>query len=115
MSEVVQINFGKEDRERLRRFMSLMSIVEKHEAAVLADPIKYLSEAGDVIVSLRREIFQIWEIAMISRCVTAPWSDQPEISVDMRDDVTYVRRKELEALREVYRRVSVLAGMESPK
>lgn len=53
---VTPIDFGKDRREAARTFSRLMGLVEAHEAAVLADPVKYLDMAGKEIGRLRHGI-----------------------------------------------------------
>jgi hypothetical protein len=53
--EVIEHDFGKNDRETVRRFARLMGIVEEHHADILRDPIKHLQAAGKRIAEL--EIF----------------------------------------------------------
>lgn len=109
MSEIIEYNFGKEDREHVHKFCRLLGLLESHEAAVKADPVKYLNQAGAEIARLRTEIFAAWEVVALTRCaVVRPSYEMPELP-----KAVYVDEKELLALREVYRRVTRLAGMSS--
>lgn len=112
MGDVIKHEFGKEEREHLQRFCRLMGILEKHEADVLADPIKYLRDAGKTVADLKTEIFAIWEIVAHLRSVTMFDPETPPTPV--LPERVMVDKAEYLALKEVYRRVAVLAGMATP-
>lgn len=53
MSEVIQINFGKEQREAANRLAHLLGLGEKRDADILSDPLKYFNAASAEISRLR--------------------------------------------------------------
>ncbi|HYE38242.1 hypothetical protein [Methylocaldum sp.] len=69
-ANVEPVDFGREKREAARAFARLLGIVETHEAAIRADPVKYWKIAGEEISRLRlllddardslRPTFDLW-------------------------------------------------------
>ena len=55
-SNVVPVDFGKEDREAAARFARLFDMVQARNADILANPKKYLDQASEEICRLRRFI-----------------------------------------------------------
>jgi hypothetical protein len=49
---VIEHNFGKKDRDSVRRFTELTSLEAQHEAKVLANPLPYLERANERISQL---------------------------------------------------------------
>jgi hypothetical protein len=49
---VIEHDFGKNDREKVRRFAELTSLEAQHEAKVLANPLPYLERANERISQL---------------------------------------------------------------
>jgi hypothetical protein len=44
---IIEHDFGKKDRETVKRFTQLMSLEAQHEAKVLANPVPYLERANE--------------------------------------------------------------------
>jgi hypothetical protein len=49
MSEIVSINFGKQEREAQARFARLIGLVDKRDADFIKDPTKFFDQAGEEI------------------------------------------------------------------
>lgn len=109
MAEVIDHDFGKADRETVRRFCRLMNILEQHERDVIADPGKYLTMAAKEVAETRHAIFEAWEVVAIATGATVlDYSAGPSLHMP---EVIRVNAVEYRALREVYKRVAKLAGM----
>lgn len=109
---VIEHDFGKEDREIVRKFLRLRGLADELEADVLAHPMKHLVMASQEMAKLRRDIFEAWEVVALATSVQVGYlSDErpPDLSPALA--LARVDAKELTALREAYRRIAVLAGM----
>ena len=51
---VIKHEFGKKERQTVRRFRSLLALDAMHEANVRSNPVPYLERASERIYSLRR-------------------------------------------------------------
>jgi hypothetical protein len=49
---VIEHDFGKKDKEKIRRFTKLLTLEAQHEANVLANPLPYLERADERITQL---------------------------------------------------------------
>lgn len=49
---IIKHDFGKKDRDTVRRFTKLITLEAQHEAKVLANPIPYLERATERISQL---------------------------------------------------------------
>ncbi|ACB95990.1 conserved hypothetical protein [Beijerinckia indica subsp. indica ATCC 9039] len=49
---IIEHDFGKKDRDKVRRFSQLLSLEAQHEAKVLANPIPYIERATERISQL---------------------------------------------------------------
>ncbi len=49
---IIEHDFGKKDRDSVRRFTKLTSLEAQHEAKVLANPLPYLDRANERISQL---------------------------------------------------------------
>jgi hypothetical protein len=54
VGDVVEINFGKRERETIKVFMNLFDFVVERERDIINDPIKYFNIACDEINRLRK-------------------------------------------------------------
>jgi hypothetical protein len=61
---VIRYDFGKKDRDSVRRFTQLTSLEAQHEAKVLANPLPYLERANERIST--RQNTSAWSAAAIS-------------------------------------------------
>lgn len=62
MSQVVEVNFGKEGREASRKLARLLGLIEQQEAAILADPVHYVKQAGANLARLQASIREMREV-----------------------------------------------------
>lgn len=49
---IIEHDFGKKDRDSVKRFAKLISLEAQHEAKVLANPLPYLERASERISQL---------------------------------------------------------------
>lgn len=56
MTEIAKVNFGKDTREIVRKFMRLVGIVEKYEQDVLKNHLPWLRKGSEEITSYRQGI-----------------------------------------------------------
>lgn len=49
---IIEHDFGKKDRDTVRRFTKLITLEAQHEAKVLANPLPYLERATERITQL---------------------------------------------------------------
>jgi hypothetical protein len=61
---VIEHDFGKKDRDTVKRFTQLMSLEAKHEASVLANPIPYLERANERMSQLEMAIMEAARAAL---------------------------------------------------
>jgi len=100
LTDVITVEFGKEDREHVRRFSRLMGIVEAHEADVLADPIKHLRMAAEYIALMRRQIEDAKDAERSAHTVKLITGDEP-IKPSGLEEVVRVPTRDWEALQEM--------------
>jgi hypothetical protein len=55
---VIEHDFGKKDRETIKRFTKLTTLEAQHEANVLANPIPYLERADERISQLEMALLE---------------------------------------------------------
>jgi len=55
---VIEHDFGKKDRDSVRRFTQLTSLEAQHEAKVLANPLPYLERANERISQLEMALLE---------------------------------------------------------
>jgi hypothetical protein len=55
---IIEHDFGKKDRESVRRFTQLTSLEAQHEAKVLANPLPYLERANERISQLEMALLE---------------------------------------------------------
>lgn len=55
---VIEHDFGKKDRDSVRRFTELTSLEAQHEAKVLANPLPYLERANERISQLEMALLE---------------------------------------------------------
>jgi hypothetical protein len=94
MGDIVEHDFGKDDREHARRFARLLNLAGRAEKDILSDPVKHiqmaaqlLAEKEDLINRLRDALRIPWMVDM-ARPVTdePPGLHRPEtIVIDRRD------------------------------
>lgn len=72
---VIEVEFGKKQRETIRAFARLLGLVEDYEADVQANPAKYIAMAREEIAWMRRRIEDAREVAR--RPVRAIAADEP--------------------------------------
>jgi hypothetical protein len=101
MGEIVEHDFGKDDREHARRFARLLNLAERAETDILADPVKHiqlaahlLAEKEDLINRLRDALRIPWMVDMAK-----PMADEPP---DLhRPETVVIDRRDYEALQTI--------------
>lgn len=100
MSDVIEVRFGKEEREYARKFARLLGLVEQHDADVLADPIKHIKLASEEIARTRRQIQDARDAYRSSCAVSCVQDDEPISSLNILDTL-HVPRRDWEALQQM--------------
>jgi len=91
---VIEHDFGKKDRESVKRFAKLISLEAQHEAKVLANPLPYLERANERISQLEMALLEAGNAAKFT--LGADPAAAPEmILVDKADYARLLRCKEL--------------------
>ncbi len=67
---VIKHEFGKKERQTVRRFRSLLTLDALHEANVRSNPVPYLERASERIYQLEKALFEAAQAA-------APPLEQP--------------------------------------
>ncbi len=49
---VIEYDFGKKDKDKIRHFTKLLTLEAQHEANILANPLPYLERADERITQL---------------------------------------------------------------
>ncbi len=91
---VIERDFGKKQRQLIRRFRQLLALDALHEANIKANPVPYLERASERIYQLERALFEA------ARTATVPAGDTSTPREQIRVD-----RLEYEALRRCLARV----------
>lgn len=93
MSEVIEHNFGKEDREHAQRLARLLGLFAGNDADILANPGKYLAMASRRLAEHERFINQLYDALHLPWApsgepfseVLAPSLPPPAMQIDRRD------------------------------
>ena len=59
---VIKHEFGKKERQTVRRFRSLLTLDALHEANVRSNPVPYLERASERIYQLEKALFEAAQI-----------------------------------------------------
>ncbi|WGJ13221.1 hypothetical protein QEV83_10880 [Methylocapsa sp. D3K7] len=76
---IIEHDFGKKNRQIVRRFTTLLSLDALHEANVKANPLPYLERASERIFQLEKTLF---EAAAAAEGPAAPRSSPDTIVID---------------------------------
>jgi hypothetical protein len=60
---VIKHEFGKKERQTVRRFRSLLTLDALHEANVRSNPVPYLERASERIYQLEKALFEAAQAA----------------------------------------------------
>ena len=60
---VIKHEFGKKERQTVRRFISLLTLDALHEANVRSNPVPYLERANERIYQLEKALFEAAQAA----------------------------------------------------
>lgn len=101
MSEVIKHDFGKDDREHARRFARLLKLSEDHEAAILADPVKYIEIAGEAIAEQEQFVRLLKEALRTPWLTTLQKSPADEPLTMNRIETINIDRREYDALQSI--------------
>jgi hypothetical protein len=61
---VIKHEFGKKERQTVRRFRSLLTLDALHEANVRSNPVPYLERASERIYQLEKAVFEAAQALM---------------------------------------------------
>lgn len=93
---IIEHDFGKKDRDSVRRFTKLTSLEAQHEAKVLANPLPYLDRANERISQLEMALQDAGAAANFTLGVEPDPAVEPEkILVDKAEYARLLRCKEL--------------------
>lgn len=91
---VIEHDFGKKDRDSVRRFTELTSLEAQHEAKVLANPLPYLERATERISQLEMALQDAGNAANFT--LGADSTAEPEmVLVDKAEYERLLRCKEI--------------------
>lgn len=91
---IIEHDFGKKDRDSVRRFAKLTSLDAQHEAKVLANPLPYLDRANERISQLEMALHDAANAANFTLGAD-PASEPEKILVDKAEYARLLRCKEL--------------------
>ncbi len=83
---IIEHDFGKKNRDTVRRFTKLITLEAQHEAKVLANPIPYLERATERISQLEMAILDA------ARALEPPPGEQPVPTQTVEIDKTEYER-----------------------
>lgn len=90
---IIKHDFGKKDRDTVRRFTKLITLEAQHEAKVLANPIPYLERATERISQLEMALLDA------ARALEPQPLEQPAppemVEIDKREYERLLRCKEM--------------------
>ncbi|BBB99419.1 hypothetical protein [Bradyrhizobium phage ppBeUSDA76-2] len=103
MGEIIDHDFGKDDREHARRLAKLLRIVKETEQDLLANPGKYFDMASKKIAeqelllrALSDAIRKSWMVKLDDPSLGPPTYQQPDmLRIDRRDYEAYQAIKEM--------------------
>jgi len=100
MGEIINHDFGKEDREHARRLAGLLQLLKERDEDLLANPGKYFAIASDRIAEQERLL------RALSDAIKIPWSVSSQSITNeppnfMPPDIVRIDRRDYEALRAV--------------
>jgi|SRR6516165_7772465 hypothetical protein len=91
---IIEHDFGKKNREKVRRFAQLLSLEAQHEAKVLANPIPYLERANERMSQLEMALLEAGNAANFT-LGAEPASTPEMVLVDKAEYERLLRCKEL--------------------
>ncbi|WOJ89004.1 hypothetical protein RZS28_14500 [Methylocapsa polymorpha] len=93
---IIEHDFGKKDRDSVRRFAKLTTLEAQHEAKVLANPLPYLERANERISQLEMALQDAGNAAKFTLGGEPEPAAEPEkILVDKAEYERLLRCKEL--------------------
>jgi len=93
---IIEHDFGKKDREKVKRFTQLMSLEAQHEAKVLANPIPYLERANERMSQLEMALLDAGNAAKFTLGEHLNPKDPPEtILVDKAEYERLLRCRDI--------------------
>lgn len=91
---VIEHDFGKKNRDSVRRFAQLTSLEAQHEAKVLANPLPYLERANERISQLEMALLEAGNAARFT--LGAEDAAEPEqILVDKAEYERLIRCRDI--------------------
>jgi hypothetical protein len=93
---IIEHDFGKKDRDSVKRFAKLVTLEAQHEAKVLANPLPYIERANERISQLEMALLEAGNAANFTLGVEPDPAATPEmILIDKADYTRLLRCKEL--------------------
>jgi hypothetical protein len=93
---IIEHDFGKKDRDKVKRFAQLMSLEAQHEAKVLANPIPYLERANERMSQLEMALLDAGNAAKFTLGAKPDPNKAPEkILVDKDEYERLLRCREI--------------------
>jgi len=90
---VIEHDFGKKDKDKIRRFTKLLTLEAQHEANVLANPLPYLERADERITQLEMALTEAANAAAYDPPNYEPTGEK--IEVDKAEYERLLRSKQL--------------------
>jgi len=91
---IIEHDFGKKGRDKVRRFAQLLSLEAQHEAKVLANPIPYLERATERISQLEMALLEASNAANFT-LGEKPASEPEKVEIDKGEYERLLRCKTL--------------------
>lgn len=90
---IIEHDFGKKDRDTVRRFTKLITLEAQHESKVLANPLPYLERATERISQLEMTLLDA--ARALDPQPGEPASSGETVAVDKAEYARLLRCKEL--------------------
>jgi hypothetical protein len=92
---VIEHDFGKKDRDSVRRFAQLTTLEAQHEAKVLANPLPYLERANERISQLEMALLEAGNAARFTIGADAEPAPVESILVDKTEYERLIRCRDI--------------------
>ncbi len=92
---VIEHDFGKKDRDSVRRFTRLTSLEAQHEAKVLANPLPYLERANERISQLEMALLEAGNAARFTIGAEVEAAGTESVLVDKAEYERLIRCRDI--------------------
>jgi hypothetical protein len=92
---IIEHDFGKKDRDSVRRFAKLTTLEAQHEAKVLANPLPYLERANERISQLEMALLEAANAARFTIGAAAEPEQTEHVRVDKAEYERLIRCRDI--------------------